>query len=67
MNSSLNYHASQARIDEMLRLSAPLQNIERETKTRSRGRLAGLFASLTPKSRPLPALRPSGTPAADKA
>lgn len=64
MISPLNYHASQARIEEMRRRSEPLQDVQREKNT---GRLRGLFASLTSKSRPAPAWRPSGTPAADKA
>ncbi len=64
MNSSLNYHASQARIDDMIRQSAQLQDVERQSKIRAR--VTGLFASRSAKSRPEPALRPSSAPATHK-
>lgn len=63
MNSSLNYHASQARIDDMIRQSAQLQDVEHQSKIRAR--ITGLFASRSTK--PEPALRPSSTPATHKA
>ena len=65
MNSSLNYHASQARIDDMIRQSAQLQGVERQSKIRAR--VAGLFASRSPQSRPEPTLRPSSAPVTHKA
>ena len=65
MNPVLNYHASQARIEEMRRLSEPLQDVQREPKVRARRRIAGLFSTLTSKSRP--ASLPTSAPATHKA